>query len=404
MSNSILTIDKITKEALMILENELGFTKGCNREYSTQFAKSGAKIGDTVRVRKPARYTVRNGASLSAQDHTETSVNVQLDNQKGVDVNFTSKELTLDLDDFSKRVLQPAISQLANEVDRDGLQLYKKVSNAVGTIGNTPSTLRHYLNAKAKLDLNATPMSDRHIVQDPLAQVEIVDALKGLFQSSEQISDQYEKGVMGIAAGFKWKMDQNVVTHTVGAHGGTPLVNGASQTGASLATDGWTNSTTGILKEGDVFTIDDVYAVNPLTRQSTGQLMQFTVTADVDSGASTGPATIPISPAIVTSGAFQNVSAGPADNAGINVLGAASASGAVNMAFHRDAFTLATADLMLPQGVHDAAVVRDKQLGISIRMVRQYDINSDTMPCRLDILYGWEAIRPELACRVFGTP
>ncbi len=205
---------------------------------------------------------------------------------------------------------------------------------------------------------------------------------------------------MGRAAGFNWSMDQNVRTHTVGAHGGTPLIAGGSQSGSSITTDGWTNSAA-ILKKGDIITFAGVYGVNPQNRQSYGALRQFVVTADVTASGA-GLATIPIFPALTASGAFQTVTAAPADNAAIVVLGTASTSGILNLAFHRDAFVLGCADLMLPQGVHQAARVSDPDLGMSIRMVRAYDINNDKFPCRLDILYGWKSIYPELACRVHG--
>jgi hypothetical protein len=402
MANSVLTISMMTREALRILENNLTFAKGVNREYDDQFAVGGAKIGDTLNIRKPARYVGRSGATLSVEDHTETSVALQLNNQFGVDVNFTSKDMTLSLDDFSKRVVQPSVAAIANKLDRDGLSLYKDIYSAVGTPGTTPTTLKTYLQAGAKMDYMATPRDgNRSIVIDPTAQVEIVDALKGLFQSSDQIKSQYESGNMGLAGGFKWNMDQNIVTHTVGQQGGTPLVNGASQTGSSLITDGWTAAVANRLKQGDVFTIAGVNGVNPQTRQTTGALQQFVVTADAASDVA-GNCTISISPAIVASGAFQTVTALPADNAAITVLGAANATSPANLAYHRDAFVLGCADLLLPKGVDMAARVSDKQLGLSIRMVRQYDINNDKFPCRLDILYGWKTLYPELACRVQG--
>lgn len=402
MSNTLLTISMITREALRILENNLTFAKGVNREYDDKFAIEGAKIGDTLNVRKPARYKGRTGATLAIEDHTETSVAVQLTTQFGVDLSFTSKDLALSLDDFSKRILQPALATIANKVDADGMALYAAVPNAVGTPGTVPNTLKTYLQAGAKMDDESTPRDgSRALVIGPWAQVEIVDALKGLFQSGGQIKDQYETGNMGLAGGFKWSMDQNVVTHTVGPLGGTPLVNGASQVGSSLVTDGWTAAAAARLKKGDIFTIAGVNAVNPQSRKSTGQLRQFVVTADVSSDGS-GNATIPIYPAIVLTGAFQNVDALPADNAAMTVLGAASTATPAHMAYHKDAFTLVCADLPLPKGVDMAARVSDKQLGLSVRMVRAYDINNDVFPCRLDILFGWKAIYPELACRVQG--
>lgn len=400
MANTNLTISQVTREALRILKNNLAFARGVNRQYDDKFAIEGAKIGDTLNIRKPARYVGRTGAALSVEDHSETSSPLTLDTQFGVDVNFTSKELTLDISDFAKRVLEPAVCTIANKIDFDGMNLYQSVPNAVGTYGTIPSAIKTYAQAGAKMTKEAAPRDRfRSMVIGPDAEVEIVDALKGLFHSSSQVKKQYEDGMMGRASGFNWSMDQNVRAHTVGAHGGTPLVNGASQTGSSLVTDGWSLSTQ-VLNKGDIITLAGVNGVNPQNRQSTGA-RQFVVTADVTSDGS-GNATIPIYPAITPSTAFQTVDVGPADNAAITVLGTQNSSGVINMAYHRDAFVLGSADLLLPNGVHEAARVSDPDLGISIRMVRQYDINNDKMPCRLDVLYGWKAVYPELACRVHG--
>jgi len=393
MANTFLTIQMITREALRILENSLSFTKGVSREYDDKFGVSGAKIGDTLNIRKPVRYVGRTGTALSVENLTETSVPLQLSTQFGVDFTFTTKDLALSIDEFSKRFIRPAVATIANKIDSDGLALFSKVYNAVGTPGTAASTLRTYLDAGAKLDNEGTPRDDqRSIVIDPITQAAVVDNLKGLFQSSTQISDQYRRGQMGTAAGFDWAMDQNVRTRTVGsAAADTITVNGASQTGSTLTVSGLTNT----LNLGDVFTIAGVYAVNPQNRQSTGELRQFVVTAAV-----TGGSTISISPAITPTGQFQNVSASPANSAAVTVLGTAGAVAKVGLAYHRDAFTFATADLPLPGGVDMAARVSDKQTGISIRMVRAYDINTDSLPCRLDVLYGWQALYPELACRI----
>lgn len=400
MANTLLTISMITREALMLLENNLTFAKGCNREYESAFAKSGAKIGDTLNVRKPPKYTGRTGQAMQIEDATETSVPVQLTKQFGVDISFSSADLALSIDDFSRRFLSPAVSRIANEIDFDGLALYKDVYNTVGTPATVPNALLTYLQAGQKLDEEAAPMDDmRYLCLNPRMQATIVDALKGLFQSSEKIASQYDRGRMGRAIGFEWKMDQNVRVHTVGALGGTPAVNGASQTGSSLVTNAWTSAAATRLKRGDVFTIANVYAVNPQNGESTGSLRQFVVTADSASDAS-GNMTIPISPAIIAEGAFKTVNALPANGALLTVLGAASAVTPQGMAYHRDAFTLACADLPLPGGVDMAARVSDKQLGVSIRLVRQYSIATDQFPCRLDVLYGWKTLRPELACRV----
>jgi hypothetical protein len=395
----------ITREALMVLENNLTFTKFVNREYDDKFGVSGAKIGTTLRVRKPARYTVRDGATASIQDHVEAYVNLPLTTQKGVDLSFTSAERTLSLDDFSSRILKPAVSQLANQIDYDGLGLYAKVANLVGTPGTTPATALAYLQAGQKLDEMGAPVDDqRSVVINPAAQAATVDGLKGLFQSSNEIAKQYRDGKMGIGLGFKFSMDQNVNRHTVGVNTGTPLVNGANQTGATLNTDGWTASQTNILKAGDVFTIAGVYAVNPQTRESTGALQQFVVLANVNSGSGAGAAALSISPSIVTSGALQTVTASPADDAVITVVGVGGASYPQNLAFHKDAFTLACADLELPDGLPSSAKSRisDKRLGLSLRMCAYYDGANDINAYRLDVLYGWACIRPELACRITG--
>lgn len=409
MSNQILTISMITREALRILENDLAFTRGVNRNYDDQFAIAGAKIGDTINIRKPTRYIGRTGQALNIEDQTETSVPLQLNTQFGVDIVFSDKDLLLSMDDFSERFLKPAVATVANKVDLDGLTMAKNsVYNSVGTPATTPSALLTYLSAGVKMDFEACPKDRmRSIVIDPLAQATIVDSLKALFHDDKELAEQYLSGNMGRAAGFNWSMDQNVVHHTSGQLGGTPLVNGANQTGSSLITDGWTSAAATRLKKGDVFTVASVNAVNPQNRQSTGQLRQFVCTADGVSDGS-GNMTIAISPAINppnVSGAltqYQTVDSSPADNAALTISTTASQVSTENMAFHRDAFVLGTADLELPGGVDMAARVSSPESGLSIRMVRAYDINLDRRPCRLDILYGWAPLYPELACRVRG--
>lgn len=404
MANTNLTSSIITNESLAVLENNLTFAKGCNREYDDKFAVSGAKIGSTLNIRKPARYIGRTGAAIGVEDHTETQVPLVLDTQFGVDVSFTSQELTLDIDQFSDRIVKPAMATIANKIDRDGLTMaYQSTYNAVGTPGTVPQTAAVILAAGAKLDFEAAPRDNqRSLIIDPLANASMVDVLKGLFQSGEQISDQYKQGNMGLAFGFKWSMDQNVVAHTVGPLGGTPAMNGATVSGAtSVVTDGWTASAASRLKKGDVFTIANVYAVNPQTRESTGQLRQFVVTADVSSDGS-GNATIAISPAIISTGPLKNVNSLPADNALLTVLGAANTITPANIAFHKDAFVLGSADLLVPKGVDMASRSASKKVGLSVRMVRQYSISADTFPCRFDVLYGYKAVYPELSCRVQG--
>lgn len=401
MANSLLSIGMITREALRLLHNNLAFARSVNRQYNDQFANGGAKIGSSLQIRLPNRYSVRTGTAISVNDTTERQTTLTVATQKGVDIDFTSAELTLEMDDFSERILKPAMARVASQVDFDGLSLYKDVYSQVGAAGTVPSTAKVFLDGGAKLDHMATPRDGmRYACLNPNAQAGIVDGLKGLFQDSSLVAEQYRNGQMGRGLGFDFGMDQNVNVHTVGVNTGAPLVNGASQTGSSLITDGWTNSTTGILNQGDLFTIAGVNGVNPETGQDTGELAQFTVVADADSGATTGPATLSISPSIVTTGALKTVTASPADNAVITVSGTGGESYPMNMVHHRDAFVLATADLEVPHGVDFAS--RDVYDGISLRIVRQYDINTDKFPCRVDVLYGWKTVRPEFACRVIG--
>jgi hypothetical protein len=402
MANQILTISMITREALRVLVNNLSFTKGVNRQYDDQFAVKGAKIGSTLNIRKPARYVGRSGPTISIESQTETYVPLTLSSQRGVDVQFTSADLHLSMDDFSDRYLKPAMANVANYIDFDGLALASGVWNTTGTAGAPPASLLTYLNANKILADNATPQDDlRSAIINPAAEASIVNALTTIFNPQKTISEQYDMGKMGRAIGLKWSMDQNVGVHQNGAFSGTPLVNGAGQTGSSLITDGWGASISNLLAVGDVFTIAGVFAVNPQNRQSTGALQQFVVLAQASSSGG-GASTISIAPAITPSGQFQNVSNAPADNAAITVFGSASQQYAMNLVHHRDAFVLGSADLPLPKGVDMAARVADPESGLSVRMVRAYDVVNDLFVTRLDVLYGWALLYPQLACRVAG--
>lgn len=404
MANTLITPSVIAREALLEFKNQLGFTKGVNRQYDDQFANKGAKVGATINVRKPVLFSVSDGAVLSTQDVTEQSVALTLDSQKHVGFGFTSKDLTLSVDEFKERYIKAAVTALANKVDVDGLAMAaQQTAQAVGTAGTTPSALLTYLQASQKLNEAGCPVDDlRSILIDPAASTSIVDALKGLFQSSDKISAQYEKGMMGQAIGAKWKMSQNIYAHVSGQRGGTPLVNGATGAGAStIVTDGWSLAAANRVKAGDTFTIAGVNSVNPITKVSSNVLQQFVATSDAASDAG-GNSTISISPAIYASGSQQNVSALPADNAALTFVSALSTRNASNLIYHRDAFALGCADLELPGGVDMAARASDPESGLSIRVVRAYDINNDNFPCRLDILYGWKALRPEFACKILG--
>jgi len=403
MANTLLDISMVTFKGLEVLENNLTFTKQVNRDFDDEFGKTGAKIGQTLSVRKPARRTARTTPGVQIEGVQETYVPVTIDKQYGSDTSFTSKEMTLDVDNFMDRYMAPAVAAVANKIDYDGMQQALNVYQSVGTPGSTPSALLTYLQAGVKLDNSATPMGDglRACVINPIAQATIVDGLKGLFQASDKLSDQYTSGNMGKAAGYKWSMDQNCAVNTIGVYGGTPLVNGASQTGASLITDGWTATTT-VLNVGDVFTIAGVFSVNPQNRQSTGQLQQFVVTAATVTDGS-GNSTIAISPSIITSGINQTVTASPADNAAITMYGATGTSTVNNLVFHRDAFTFVSPKMWTPNaGVIKAAEAYSKKLNMTLRMVQYYQGETDQMITRLDLLGGWATLRPELACRVLG--
>lgn len=395
MPNSILTPTAVTRKALAILHQKLNFVGSINRQYDDSFAKSGAKIGDSLKIRLPNQYTVRTGANLSTQDTTETSTTLQVATQKGVDVTFSSNELTLSMDDFSDRILEPAMSVLAANIEADALSMALDVYNAVNNVGSAISFNKALAARKLLVD-NLAPGSDRTLLLNTQDNLDLVDGLKGLFQDSTEISKQYREGLVGRTAGFGTIYENTLLANqTTGTAlaATTYTVNGASQVGSGVIVA--TGSTT--FKKGDVVTFAGCNRVHPETKVDTGVLQQFVVTADYAGGAGT----LAISPAIVTSGAAQNVSASPTNGGAVAKIGGASAIYKPSLAFHKDAFTFATADLILPGGVDFAA--REVFDGISMRIVRQYAISSDTMPCRLDVLYGYKTIRAQLAARILSN-
>jgi len=395
----------MVKETLRHFENACTFTKYVNKDYQGQFSESTFRPGTTINIPKPARFAVTSGATASFPDLTEESVALTV-SQFNASFAPTSVEMTTAVsnDQFSERYLRPMAIALANQVDKDGLSMVTtSVANATGTPGTVPNALLTYLTGGAIIDEHSAPVDDqRSIIVSPMASATIVDALKGLFHSSSDIEKQYKEGKMGLAIGSKWSMDQNVATRTVGVATGTPLVNGASQTGASLITDGWTNSQTGILKAGDLLTIAGVFAVNPVTKVALSRLQTFVVTADANSGSSTGPATLSIYPSIVTSGTTQTVSASPADNAAITVIGTGGTTGSSNIIFHKDAFTMVSIPMQTYGGLDKSAVEKDPDTGIAIRITQGMDVTNDKLLVRADVLYGWSATRPEWACRIEG--
>jgi len=400
MSNSLLTIDMITRKALQILENNLVITRNVNRAYDDSFAVEGAKIGSTLRIRLPDRALVTDGAALQVQDDNEQFTTLTVSSQKHIGINFTSAELTMQLDDFAERVLKPRVSQLAASIDADVANAYKSIYASVGTPGTTPATSLVLLQGQQKLNEAAAGMAPRYATVNPAANAGLVEGMKGFFNPVDTISRQFKAGMMGqgVLGYDEINMSQSVVNHTNGDWGtGITIGTTVSSQGASSASISFTGSSK-TWKVGDVFTISSVYAVNPQTRQSTGSLQQFVVTEDLTASTS---GTLKFSPAIYTSSqALATVDSFPQSGATVTMLGNANGSYAQNLVYHKDAITFATADLLLPQGVDMAS--RQVHNGISMRIVRQYDINNDRMPCRIDVLYGYSVIRPQMACRMWG--
>ena len=407
MANSTLTSSVITKRAILELKNAMVLLDKVDRQYDSNFTK---KVGDTVGVRKRVMYSAVSGADITGaiNDTIEGKVNLTLDQFKSVPMQFDSTELTLDIDDFSERYIRPAMVELAQQVESEIANQYKKVWNWSGTPGTAPSTFLELGAAGVQMDDMAVPMMDRCGFFTPNASLQLANGLKGVFPAQIAIK-AIEKALIAEYAGFMLYKSQSLKVHTVGAHGGTPLVNGAAQNVTALAskdgytqsliTDGWTNSITGILLEGDVFTIAGVNSVNPRTKQDTGALQNFVVRADATSGATTGPATLTIAPAIVTTGPYQSVTAAPADNAAITVkTGTASTGYAQNLLFHKDAIAVAFAKLEKPRG--NVEYGQESMDGVSVRMVADYNVLTDTNVFRFDILFGVETLVPAAAARI----
>jgi len=401
MANSLLTIDMITRKTLEILDNNLVITRNVNRQYDDSYAVEGAKIGATLRIRLPDRALVTDGAALQVQDDNEQYTSLFVSSQKHVGVNFTTAEMTMQLDDFADRVLTPRISQLAAAIDSDVANSFRSVFQSVGTPGTTPASSLVLLQAQQKLNEAAAVMSPRYAVVNPAANAGLLEGMKGLFSPTSTISRQFKNGMMGEGVlGFdEIAMSQSIKLLTTGTRtNGTVATTITAQGANQIALTGLGANAT--IRAGEVFTVGSVFAVNPQTRESTGSLQQFVVTADVTASGA-GAATVTVSPAIFTAtNALATVDTFPQSSAAVTFLGAASTSYPQNLVFHQNAITFATADLLLPQGVDMAS--RQVYNGISLRIVRQYDINNDRMPCRIDVLYGYSTIRPAMACRIWG--
>jgi len=398
MSNSLLTIDMITRKALEILENNLVITRTVNRQYDDSFAVEGAKIGSTLRIRLPDRALVTDGAALQVQDDNEQYTTLTVSSQKHIGVNFTTAELTMQLDDFAERVLKPRISQLASSIDADVANAFKYIGNSVGTPGTTPATSLVLLQAQQKLNENAAVMSPRYATVNPAANAALIEGMKGLFNPVSAISKQFKNGMFGegILGYDELNMSQSIKQFTTGSRTGTLTVNASvtSEGATSIVVTGLGST---VVKAGDVFTVADCFAVNPQTRESTGSLFQFVCLEDVTASTT---ATIKVNAMYSASQALATVDALPQSGKTVTFLGSPSTQYPQNLIYHRDAIAFATADLLMPNGVDMAS--RQVHNGISLRVVRQYDINNDRLPCRIDVLYGYSVIRPQMAVRLWG--
>lgn len=393
MANSILTPTAVTRKCLQVLHQKLNFISKVNRQYDDQFAREGAKIGDSLKIRLPNEYTVRTGLSMSTQDVTESSVTLTMATVKGVDLSFTSTELLLSIDDFSERIIDPAMSVLAANIEADALNMYKEVANLYDGDG-AAFAFGSVSAARQTLNENLAPMDDsRCMLLNPTHATKYINDTKGLFHSGEEIAEQYRKGMVGMAQNFKFYENTLLVPHTTGTAAKTTgyLSNGATQSGSTITVDTGTTS----FLVGDVITFAGVFSVHPETKVSTGVLKQFVITAN----SGTSATSLAISPAIVATGGRQNVSNTVADNSAIVKVGAG-ASETLNqsLAFHKNAFAFVTADLPLPDGTDWAR--RETYDGITVSLVRDFTISDRSFPCRLDVLYGYKAIRPQLAVRV----
>ncbi len=411
--NTIVNPTWVMKDTARLLVNELVFSKNVNRGYDSAYKVQGAKVGDLVKGRLPQRYRVSKGQAMTPVPVENRTFNIEITDQAHIGIEFSAASLTLEVDEYRKNYIMPAVEALVNQVDYDGLsRMYKEVPRTVGTPGVTPGTTGTlpqaansvYQTAVTKLRETAVPGPYTAVISPDMEQY-LVSASQAIFNPARFISESFVTGQFsGAALGIKkWLVDNNVTAHTVGALGGTPLVNGASQTGTSLVTDGWTAAAATRLKKGDVIQIAGVKDINPMSYQSVRRLSDQVVTADTASDGS-GNMTIPIWPGITPTGNYATVSASPADDAAITIFGHASSYASVETAqgliYHEDAFALVFADLEKPEGLWVSERISNKALGISVRFLKDHDIMSDQAPARVDLLYGWNATRREMACRV----
>lgn len=419
MANNTLTADVIAKIALPILENELGVINKMYRAHEEEFSSTvnGYKKGDTISIRRPADFTIRSGATMSAQDVIEGKTTLVVDQQIGIDFQFTSTDLTLKVEDMAERIIKPAMIRIANELASDVLiQMYRGTYNLVGTQGTRVDSFSDFSKAPERMDEMAIPSDNRHAILCPSDFWGLVGSQTALYAPS-LVGSAYRSGDLGDLGGLATMMSQVTPAHTVGPLGGTPLVNGASQNVTydtaknawtqSLITDGWTAAAASRVKAGDVFTIyaagtsgAKLKMVNPKTKVATAIDQQFVVISDGSSDAS-GNLTLTISPPIITSGPYQTVNVAPADNAGLVFDGTASTAYRQNLAFHKNAMALAVVPMEMPPAAYGGT--RQSYKNLSVRLIPTYDATNDISKWRLDLLYGRKLIDPRLTVRFAGT-
>lgn len=419
MANNTLTADVIAKIALPILENELGVINKMYRAHEEEFSSTvnGYKKGDTISIRRPADFTIRSGATMSAQDVIEGKTTLVVDQQIGIDFQFTSTDLTLKVEDMAERIIKPAMSRIANELASDVLiHMYRGTYNLVGTQGTRVDSFADFAKAPERMDEMAIPSDNRHAILCPSDFWGLVGSQTALYAPS-LVGSAYRSGDLGDLGGLATMMSQVTPAHTVGPLGGTPLVNGATQNVSydtaknawtqSLITDGWTAAAASRVKAGDVFTIyaagtsgAKLKMVNPKTKVATAIDQQFVVISDGSSDGS-GNLTLTISPPIITSGPYQTVNVAPADNAGLVFDGTASTAYRQNLAFHKNAMALAVVPMEMPPAAYGGT--RQSYKNLSVRLIPTYDATNDISKWRLDLLYGRKLIDPRLTVRFAGT-
>ncbi len=382
-TNTLVSSSIVTKESLLQLENQLGMAKTIYRDWENKFGKDGETLG----IRKPNVFRATKARVRTNSALTESTVTLTVATQAHVSFEWSTKQMTDTIERISERYIQPAMSAIANAIDVDLYALYKSVYNQVGTPGTAPNGYDVFADARRRLNEEAIPLKNRFVNLNPEAEAEVLKGLKGLF-NEKLINNIIADGALGSLAGLDFYMAQNVQNHTTGAFT-SATVSGADQTGDHLEV-----SLSGTLNIGDIFTIADVYAVNPKTGASTGSLRQFVVTDEVVGGV------IPISPSIIVDGALQTVTASPADGAALTLAGDPDTSYPINIAYHKDCFTLACRPLEIPQSVTWGA--RESYNGLSVRAIKDYDIDEDKEVLRFDVLYGVLCQNPSFGCRIIG--